>query len=128
MSQCTARRRILPEREPFAVGTRGAEELPDRQHSWHLFPIKLRLEQLTIDRNRFIDELKDAGIGCSVHWRPLHLHPYHQERSGWRPEDLPVATAQFERIVSLPLFSTMTDQDLGEVVATLRSIVTRFRR
>lgn len=115
-----------------ALSDVAAIELPptdaNRLHSWHLFPIKLRLEQLTIDRNRFIDELKDAGIGCSVHWRPLHLHPYHQERSGWRPEDLPVATAQFERIVSLPLFSTMTDQDLREVVATLRSIVTRFRR
>lgn len=109
-----------------------AIELPptdrNRLHSWHLFPIKLHLDQLTIDRNRFIDELKDAGIGCSVHWRPLHLHPYHQERFGWTPDDLPVATAQFQRIVSLPLFSTMTDQDVADVVDTIRSITTRFRR
>ncbi len=55
-----------------ALSDVAAIELPptdaNRLHSWHLFPIKLRLEQLTIDRNRFIDELKDAGIGCSVHW------------------------------------------------------------
>ena len=48
-------------------------------HSWHLFPIRLRLERLTIDRNAFIDALKAAGVGCSVHWRPLHLHPYYEE-------------------------------------------------
>ena len=71
-------------------------ELPpedaNRIHAWHLFPIKLRLERLSIDRNQFIEELKKAGVGCSVHWRPLHLHPYYQETFGWREEDFPVAT------------------------------------
>ena len=65
---------------------------PDRIHSWHLYPIRLRLDRLAIDRNAFIDALKEAGVGCSVHWRPLHLHPYYQSTFGWRPEDLPVAT------------------------------------
>ena len=68
-------------------------ELPpidtDRIHAWHLFPIRLRLETLTIDRNSFISELGQAGVSCSVHWRPLHLHPYYEETFGWRPADLP---------------------------------------
>ena len=51
---------------------------PDRLHAWHLFPIRLRLDKLSIDRNRFITELRERGVGCSVHWRPLHLHPYYR--------------------------------------------------
>jgi perosamine synthetase len=51
----------------------------NRIHSWHLFPIRLRLERLSISRNEFMEKLKEDGVGCSVHWRPLHLHPYYQE-------------------------------------------------
>ena len=75
-------------------------ELPptdeNRIHSWHLFPIRLRLDRLAIDRNAFMDELKARGVGCSVHWRPLHLHPYYEETFGWRPDDLPAATRVWE--------------------------------
>ena len=64
-----------------------AIELPpdsaDRVHAWHLYPIRLRLDRLAIDRNAFIDRLKSAGVGCSVHWRPLHLHPYYETTFGW---------------------------------------------
>ena len=101
---------------------------PDRLHAWHLFPIKLRLDELTIDRNRFIDELRAAGVGCSVHWRPLHAHPYYQERFAFAPGDFPVATAQFERLVSIPLSSAMSDADVDQVVDTLRDLTRRFRR
>jgi perosamine synthetase len=106
-------------------------ELPaapaDRIHSWHLFPVRLRLERLAIDRNRFIDELRDAGVGCSVHWRPLHLHPYYAETYGWRPDDLPVAAREWERLVSLPLFPGMTGAEVEHVVATLRALASRHR-
>jgi perosamine synthetase len=61
------------------------EEDSNRINAWHLFPIRLRLDKLKIDRNGFIEELKQAGIGCSVHWRPLHLHPYYRETFGWQP-------------------------------------------
>jgi dTDP-4-amino-4,6-dideoxygalactose transaminase len=107
-------------------------ELPpvpdDRIHSWHLFPVRLRLEKLTIDRNSFIAELKEAGVGCSVHWRPLHLHPYYAETFGWRAEDLPAASAVWERIVSLPLFPAMTDAEHEHVVAVVQGICERCRR
>ncbi len=90
-------------------------ELPvvpeNRVHAWHLFPIRLRLERLAIDRNTFVDELRAAGVGCSVHWRPLHLHPYYRERFGWQPESFPVATPLWERVVSLPLFPGMRDDE-----------------
>lgn len=101
-------------------------ELPpedtDVVHAWHLFPIKLRLERLSIDRNQFIEELKKAGVGCSVHWRPLHLHPYYQETLGWKAEDLPVATAVWPRLISLPIFPGMRSDEMEYVVETVKAI------
>lgn len=106
-------------------------ELPpagtNRIHSWHLFPIRLRLESLSIDRNAFMDELKAAGVGCSVHWRPLHLHPYYEETFGWRPDDLPVATREWERLVSLPLFPTMREDEIRHVVDTVKGLCLKNR-
>ena len=105
-------------------------ELPpqdtNRIQSWHLFPIKLKLEQLSIDRNGFIEELRKAGVGYSVHWRPLHLHPYYKETFGWRPEDLPIATALWERLVSLPIFPGMRQDELEHVTATVKGISRRY--
>lgn len=100
----------------------------NRVHSWHLFPIRLRLERLHISRNEFIDELKRAGVGCSVHWRPLHLHPYYSEQFGWRPEDLPVASAEWERLVSLPIFPGMHEEELEFVVNTVNGLCARHAR
>src|SRR5262249_54298508 len=101
-------------------------ELPagheNRVHSWHLFPVRLRLERLTVTRNVFMEELRQAGVGTSVHWRPLHLHPYYQQTFGWRPEDCPKATAVWERLVSLPIFSTMGDDEVEHVIRTARRV------
>jgi dTDP-4-amino-4,6-dideoxygalactose transaminase len=108
-------------------------ELPlaeDEQHlhSWHLFPLKLRLDRLRIDRNAFIDELKSAGIGSSVHWRPLHLHTYYEDSFGWRREHLPVASEVWERLVTVPLFSTMTPAEHETVCRVVREICARHAR
>jgi dTDP-4-amino-4,6-dideoxygalactose transaminase len=100
-------------------------ERSDRIHSWHLYPIRLRLDRLTIDRNAFIQELKAAGIGCSVHWRPLHRHPYYEETFGWQGSDLPVASAVWERLVSLPIFPSMRDEEIRYVVETIEGICER---
>ena len=101
-------------------------ELPpdstDRIHSWHLFPIRLKLETLSIDRNEFIDAIRSRGVGCSVHWRPLHLHPYYEETFGWQPEHLPVATEEWARCVSLPLFPGMSDEERQHVIDVIRSV------
>ena len=83
-------------------------ELEDRKSAWHLYPIRLRLDQLDIDRAQFMEELKQCGITCSVHWMPLHLHPYYRQTYGYWPEDFPVASQQWPRLISLPIFPNMT--------------------
>jgi len=99
-------------------------ELPpdpaDRIHSWHLFPIRLNLDELSIDRDQFIEEIRRRGVGCSVHWRPLHLHPYYEETFGWRQEHLPVASHAWTRIISLPLFPGMSAEERQYVVRVVQ--------
>ncbi len=101
-------------------------ELPpmvaNRIHSWHLFPIRLRLERMSIDRNALITALRAAGVGCSVHWRPLHLHPYYADRFGWRPEHFPVASPLWTRLVTLPLFPGMREEEQQHVIQVVRDL------
>jgi len=107
-------------------------ELPpdgeNRIHSWHLFAVKLRLKRLTISRDEFINELKRAGVGCSVHWRPLHLHPYYQKTFNWRAKDFPVATAIWKRMVSLPIFPGMLSEEIEHVITTVKRLCARHAR
>lgn len=91
-------------------------ERDDRGHSWHLYPLRLHLGRLQIDRAQFIAELKRRNIGASVHFIPLHLHPYYRETYGYRPEDFPVAYEQYSREVSLPIYSRMSDADVQDVI------------
>lgn len=109
-----------------------AIELPptnkNRIHAWHLFPIRLRLDRLRISRNEFVGELHHAGVGFSVHWRPLHLHPYYQEKFGTRPEEFPVATAVWESLVSLPIFPDMASAELEYVVDTIRGLCQKYAK
>ena len=81
----------------------------DVQHAWHLFVIQLNLERLKINRNQFIEALREKQIGTSVHFIPLHLHPYYRDKFGYKPEDFPNASAVFERIISLPIYPKMTE-------------------
>jgi perosamine synthetase len=101
---------------------------PNRLHSWHLFPVRLRRERLDVDRDTFLRELFTAGVAGSVHWRPLHLHPYYERTFGWRGADLPKATRVWEQLVSLPLFSAMHDEEIALVVQSLREICHRHSR
>jgi perosamine synthetase len=108
-----------------------AIELPpvveNRIHAWHLFPIRLRLEKLRIDRNAFIEQLRSAGVGCSVHWRPLHLHPYYMRNFGWTADQFPVATPLWQRLVSLPLFPGMRDDERDYVAQVVRELCQQNR-
>jgi dTDP-4-amino-4,6-dideoxygalactose transaminase len=127
-----ARRRELVARYREGLADLDAVELPVERpgvmHAWHLFVIRLRLDALAIDRAGFIDELDRRNIGSSVHFIPLHLHPYYRDTYGWKPDDLPVASAEFERIVSLPLHTRMSDADCDDVVDAVRDIVDTHRR
>ena len=100
-------------------------EQPNRIHSWHLYVIRLRLDRLKIDRAQFIAELKERGLGTSVHWLPLHQHPYYRETFGYRAEDLPVAASLYPEIISLPLYPDLTEAQVDDVCAAMRSIVAR---
>ncbi len=91
----------------------------DRLHSWHLFPIRLNLDALTVGRDSLMESLKRNGVGCSVHWRPLHLHPLYR-KFGWRQSDLPVASVMWKRLISLPLYSSMTLNETKHVVNTVK--------
>lgn len=94
----------------------------NRIHSWHLFPIRLKLDNLSINRNQFVDELKRHRVGCSVHWRPLHMHPLYRDRLGWTEADLPAATKLWGEIISLPVFSSMTFEEMVHVVETVKEL------
>jgi dTDP-4-amino-4,6-dideoxygalactose transaminase len=95
---------------------------PGDRHAWHLYALRLA-RGLPMARDHFIDRLFEAGIGCSVHYIPLHLHPYWRERYALRPEQFPQAQAAYERIVSLPLYTRMSDADVQRVVDAVREIV-----
>src|SRR5215510_5075755 len=101
---------------------------PDVQHAWHLYIIQLDLEQLRIGRNEFIALLKEEGIGTSVHFIPLHLHPYYRDTFGYCPQDFPNASFVFERLVSLPIYPKMTEADVQRVIDTVRALVRQHRR
>ena len=98
------------------------------QHAWHLYVIQLDLDRLRISRKEFIQRLQQAGIGCSVHFIPLHLHPYYRDKWGYRPHDLPVSSMVYQRIVSLPLYSKMTDADIERVIVTVKDLIKDSRR
>lgn len=100
----------------------------DDEHAWHLFIIRLTLGRLDIDRNRFIELMAERGIGTSVHFIPLHLQPYWRDRYKLAPGDFPVATATYERLVSLPIYSKMTDEDVERVIAAVCDILTAHRK
>jgi dTDP-4-amino-4,6-dideoxygalactose transaminase len=100
----------------------------DAQHAWHLYMLRLNLDRLRINRAGFMEELKKRNIGASVHFIPLHVHPYYRDTFGYRPEDLPVAYREYMREVSLPIFSKMSDDDVQSVVDAVTAIVVSSRR
>jgi perosamine synthetase len=100
---------------------------PDLQHAWHLYVIQLNLERLKITRDQFIEALKAQGIGTSVHFIPLHLHPYYRNSFGYAPGDYPKATGVYQRIISLPIYPKMRDVDVGHVIDAVRHLVQYYR-
>ena len=95
---------------------------PGELHAWHLYALRLG-EGAAIGRDRFIERLFDAGIGCSVHYIPLHLHPYWRDRYALRPEAFPHSQRAYERLVSLPIYTRMSDADVQRVVDAVRGIL-----
>ena len=91
-------------------------------HAWHLYVLRLA-DDAGITRDAFIEGMYAAGIGCSVHYVPLHLHPYWRERYGLTPEHFPQSQKAYERMVSLPLYTAMSDADVDRVIAAVRGLL-----
>lgn len=100
----------------------------ENQHAWHLYIIQLNFEKLNVDRAQFIEEMRARNIGTSVHFIPLHMHPYYRETYGYSPDDFPNASYVYQRIVSLPIYSKMTDEDVNDVIDAVKDIVKKFRK
>lgn len=101
---------------------------PGVGHSWHIYALRLDLDRLSVTRDRFIDELRKRGIGVSVHFIPLHIHPYYREMYDLKPEDFPVAYREFMREISLPIYSAMTDSDIDRVISAVLDVAHKYKR
>jgi dTDP-4-amino-4,6-dideoxygalactose transaminase len=89
------------------------------QHAWHLYVLRLT-DGAGIERDRFIERLFELGIGCSVHYIPLHLHPYWRERYDLKPEQFPWSQRAYERSFSLPIYTRMGDADVQRVISAVK--------
>jgi perosamine synthetase len=97
-------------------------------HAWHLFILRLRPGLLNLNRNQFIEELKKRGVGSSVHFIPLHLHPFYQRAYGYRQGQLPNAEAAYSCCLSLPIFPGMTSAEQMRVIGAVGEIVAEHRK
>jgi dTDP-4-amino-4,6-dideoxygalactose transaminase len=93
-------------------------------HAWHLYVLRLA-DDTAIERDRCIERLFEAGIGCSVHYIPLHLHPYWRERYALTPQMFPHSHKAYQRMLSLPLYTRMSDADVVRVADAVRAILAR---
>ena len=119
------RREIAAEYDKAFASLAGIEPL-DRQanseHAYHLYVVRLKADQLGIDRRAAFEQLRRLGLGVNVHYIPLHLQPFYQQRLGTQPGDCPVAEAAYEEILSLPIFPAMTAADITRVIGALASL------
>jgi perosamine synthetase len=100
----------------------------NRESAWHLYVIKLNLEMLNIGRNQFIEELKHKGIGTSVHFIPLYHHPFYRAKFGYNAKDFPTSEWVYERIISLPIYPGMTNENVDKVIEAITDIVKKNKK
>ena len=121
-----AQRQVLAERYNAAFATLPVSLPPqaeaDDLHAWHLYVIRLRTDA-PLQRDEFIQRMAEHGIGCSVHFIPLHLHPYWRDTYHLKPEDFPAAQAAYECAVSLPLYTRMTEADQQRVIEAVTKLL-----
>ncbi|OGR61034.1 MAG: UDP-4-amino-4,6-dideoxy-N-acetyl-beta-L-altrosamine transaminase [Elusimicrobia bacterium GWA2_69_24] len=137
LSQLAKLDRFLARREAIAARYRAAlgglpgvalqAVTPGVRHAWHIFPLLLALERLAADRRAIFAALRAEGIGVSVHYVPVYWHPYYQ-RLGYPKGLCPVAERAYERLLTLPLFPSMEDRDVDDVVAAVVKVVDHFAR
>jgi perosamine synthetase len=100
----------------------------DVNPAWHLYPIRLELEKLLIDRDQAFRALRAENIGVNVHYIPVHLHPYYRDRFGYSGGEYTVAEAAHQRLISLPMFHGMSDDDVQDVIRAVEKVLAAFYR
>lgn len=113
-------------REMPGIGT--PQVRADAVPAWHLYPIRVDLSKFTVGRGEIFRALRAENIGVNVHYIPVHLHPYYKNRFGYRNGEFPVAEAAYERLISLPMFSGMSDEDVEDVIGAVNKVVESFSK
>lgn len=101
---------------------------PEVRHAWHLYPVRLELERFRVDRAQIIRALRAEGLGVTVHFIPVHLHPYYQRLFGCREGQYPIAEAAYHRLISLPIFAGMSDEDATDVIEVVTKVISAYLR
>jgi perosamine synthetase len=134
LSKCDAMRQAREEiAQSYSKAFSSCEELvipavlPDRSTSWHLFALRLRLAHLKIDRNGFIETLRQRGVTCSVHFIPLHLQPYYRRTYGYKPGDFPCAEKEYDSCLSLPIYPGMSEAEVNFVIKVVLDAIKEFK-
>lgn len=126
-----ARRRAIAAKYTVAFASLSEIEmptvLPDRESAWHLYVIRLNLDRLRVGRADVFKALRAENIGVNVHYIPVPWHPYYQE-IGYARGQWPVAEQAYERVISLPIFPAMTDEDVDDTVAAVKKVVEAYRK
>jgi len=121
------RRRAVVRMYDEAFGQNDALQLPARrpevEHAWHLYVLRLQPGALRIQRDEFIEELRQRNIGSSVHFIPIHVHPYYRDKYHFQPDSFPVAYGNYQRMLSLPLNPRLADDDVHDVIDAVLDIV-----
>jgi UDP-4-amino-4,6-dideoxy-N-acetyl-beta-L-altrosamine transaminase len=124
------RRRVIASRYNKGFGGVPEVEIPtvrsDREPSWHLYVIRLNLEQLRVGRDVVFKALRSENIGVNVHYIPVPWHPYYR-RLGYERGQWPVAEREYECLITLPMFAAMTHSDVDDVIAAVTKVVTAYR-
>ena len=122
-----ARRRAIAARYEKALATISSLALPivaaDVTSAWHLYPVRV---DASLDRAEVFNALRAEGLGVNVHYIPVHLHPYYRSRFGYRGGEFPIAETASGRLISLPMFHGMTDEDVDDVILAVEKVMNYF--
>lgn len=99
---------------------------PEVNPAWHLYPIRIQTEKLAADRAQVFRALRAENIGVNVHYIPVHLHPYYHDRFGFQGGEFPVAEGAYARLISLPMFHGMSNQDVDDVIAAVAKVFSSY--
>ena len=100
----------------------------DVEPAWHLYPLRLDLEKLSGDRGQVFRAMRAENIGVNVHYIPVHLHPYYRQRFGYKGGEFPIAEDAYERLISIPMFHGMSDEDVEDVIQAVTKVITQMLR